>query len=279
MLRCALCCFALIAFAPADASGQRAPTRQPANRPAQPANRPPPGSTPARATPTKPPAAANRAGDSGPVRPVGFKPVSLKTAQMENERLRAAIEKLEQRLKEKQEEAGKESAAAADAGAEKASASIEKDDKPASASDDEKRDPGVARAKRPTLEDLKVDNTILRRQVDRLLLKVAELEGTIPERPAGLPKYDPHIIDSPTNAEFCPGKTMEQLEDTMRFSGVPVGESEDEVAYEWTIYMTNAKRSKHVGHRVWAIMKDGVSSKTMEAAPGVVKDGPPPRAR
>jgi len=32
-----------------------------------------------------------------------------------------------------------------------------------------------------------------------------------------------------------------------------------------------------VGHRVWALMKDGVSTNTMEAAPGIVKDGPPPK--
>jgi hypothetical protein len=187
------------------------------------------------------------------------------------------VDKLEQRIKARKAEkttavegTGAAAGKAADAEPEpqKASANEPKQGKPSEAADN----------KKPALPTVERENRTLRRQVDKLLLEVAKLDGTIPERKAGLPPYDPHVIDSPTNAEFCPGRTMEQLEDTMRFAGVPVGESDGEVAYEWTIYLTNATRSAHVAHRVWALVKDGVSTNTMEAAPGIAKNGPPPKA-
>lgn len=247
-------CIALLLVVAAVASAQtntrRAPRNDRAATPPARSNRPDP---------------ADAAPDSGPPRPEGFKPISLATARKETERLRATIKRLEERVA-----SGK---SAAEAGAEP---TAEKE------TSEGKRNPDAAAAapaaKKPTtLAAAERENKTLRRQVDKLLIEVAKLDGTIPARKEGLPPYDPHVIDSPTNAEFCPGKTMEQLEATMRFVGVPVGELEDEVCYEWTIYLTNATRSKHVGHRVWAIMKDGTSAQVREAAPGIVKDGPPPK--
>jgi hypothetical protein len=281
MFRAVLCgCIAVTLVSSSAASAQRAPARRPVPPPARPA--------PARPAPTPAPPRANPADrsnndrpDSGPPRPEGFKPITLETARKETARLRATIEKLGERIKarkaEKAAAAGGTGAAAADDGqaaksepaAQKASADTAKEATPSKSAVEEKK---------PTLATVERENKTLRRQVDKLLLEVAALEETIPARGAGLPPYDPHVIDSPTNADFCPQKTMEQLEDTMRFTGVPVGESEDQIAYEWTIYLTNDKRTKHVGHRVWALMKDGISTNTMEAAPGIVKDGPPPKA-
>jgi hypothetical protein len=85
------------------------------------------------------------------------------------------------------------------------------------------------------------------------------------------------VIDSPVNADFCPGKTMEQLEDTMRYAGTPIAEVGGEVAYEWVFYLTNAKRTAHVAQHVWAQMKDGVASNTMTGPQEPRKEGPPPK--
>jgi hypothetical protein len=124
---------------------------------------------------------------------------------------------------------------------------------------------------------VEIENKLLRKKLDKLLVRAAELEGTIPARNAGSPPYDPHVIDSPTSANFCPGHKLEELEDTMRFSGTLVAEMGDALFYEWTIHITNATRSHYSTHRLWAEMKEGVSVAVMEAEPGVRKDGPPPR--
>ncbi|HZN69746.1 MAG TPA: hypothetical protein VFB66_31010 [Tepidisphaeraceae bacterium] len=283
MHRAAICCFVTVTFATTAALSQRAPIRRtppPVDRPAprQPIpTRPVPAPTrqvPARSNPSRQ-EKPNAAGDSGPVRPAGFKPVTLATAQKETERLRAAIEKLEQRLSA----SGDASAAAEEAGATTADAKEgEKAAKDSGSADKEGGAAPKTAAEKRTVAGVEIENRSLRKQVDVLLVKVAEKEGTIPERPAGLPKYDPHVIDSPTNADFCPGKTLEQLEDTMRFAGFPVGESEEGgVCYEWIFHVTKAERKAHATLRIWAIMKDGVAAETKQAAPGVVKEGPPPK--
>jgi hypothetical protein len=210
------------------------------------------------------------------------------TAQKETERLRAAIEKLEQRLKAKDEPSGDpadesangdQSATNADATAAASEVPAEaKAEKESTSTRKERGTSTTTAAEKRTVAGTEIENRSLRRQVDALLLKVAEKEGTIPERPAGLRKYDPHVIDSPTNADFCPGKTLEQLEDTMRFAGFPVGESEDGgVCYEWIFHIARPSHGVHSTHRIWAIMKEGVSAEVKQAAPGVVKEGPAPK--
>ena len=213
--------------------------------------------TPARKAP---PPAARPAKPEAPKLPPGSKPPTLDTAQKETQRLREAIEKVEQRIAAKEAEKAK-----VDAGTAKPAAAREKAAPPAASS--EKRTPA----------GVEMENKMLRKKLDKLLVRAAELEGTIPARPPGSPPYDPHVIDSPTSANFCPGHKLEELEDTMRFSGTLVAEKGDELFYEWTIHITNATRSHYSTHRLWAEMKEGVSAAVMEAEPGVRKDGPPPR--
>jgi hypothetical protein len=209
---------------------------------------------------TAPPAAVRPAKPEAAKLPPGAKPPTLETAQKETQRLREAIEKVERRIAAKEAEKAKDAAAH-----EKAAATG-------------KASPPAGSAEKRTPAGVEMENKLLRRKLDKLLVRAAELEGTIPARPPGSPAYDPHVIDSPTNANFCPGHKLAELEDTMRFSGTLVAEKGDELFYEWTIHTTNAARSHHATHRLWAQMKDGVSVAVMEAEPGVRKDGPPPSA-
>ena len=101
MHRAAVCCFVTLTVATSAALGQRSPTRSappPGNRPAprQPAPAP---QAPATAKPSQRPQVSNAAGDSGPVRPAGFKPITLATAQKEAEGLRASIAIVEERIR------------------------------------------------------------------------------------------------------------------------------------------------------------------------------------
>ena len=221
-----------------------------------------PSVTPAQRAPARkaPPPAARPTKPEAPKLPAGSKPPTLETAQKETQRLREAIEKMEQRIAAKEAEQTKEGATQA---------------KPAASK--EKAAPPAGTAEKRTPAGVEMENKLLRKKLDKLLVRAAELEGTIPARPAGSPPYDPHVIDSPTSANFCPGHKLEELEDTMRFAGTLVAEKGDELFYQWTIHITNATRSHHSTHRFWAEMKDGVSVAVMEAEPGVRKDGPPPR--
>jgi hypothetical protein len=277
-----LCIAATVLAASTAAIAQRAPTRGTPPAPYRPAPRQP-APAPARqpVAPTKPPQRPekpNAAGDSGPARPAGFKPITLKTAQLETERLRAAILSVEKQIQT--HEAGAASGTTADGAA--AAAKPEEAEKASATEKTATDDPSATKEKateKPTLATVERENRALRRQLDKLLVRLVSIDGTLEKRAAGLPPYDPHILDSPQDGSFCPGKTMEQLEHTMRFAGVPVGESGDAVAYEWTFHQTNAKRTAHETHRVWALMKDGMSNQVMEAAPGVRKEGPPPRTK
>ena len=236
------CCLSVILTLPCMAQLQRAPARKP----------PPPAVKPAKPpTPARPDA---------PKLPPGSKAPTIETAQKETQRLRSAIERLEQRIAAKEADKSGDGATPATSAAAK-----------------EKAAPPEASSGKRTLAGVEMENKLLRKKLDKLLVRAAELEGTIPARPAGAPPYDPHVIDSPTNASFCHGKKLEELEDTMRFSGALVAEKGDELFYEWTIHVTNAKQTAHATHRLWAQIKDGVALNTMEAEPGQLKEGPPPR--
>ena len=276
MVRKTLCCCVVVAFVSCvTASAQRTTQRRPA-----------PAAPPAR---DAAPSAKSRA--SGPIdnakalRPPGSKPILLKTAQNETARLKEAIEKREQQIAQlqtrkedgaKAPDAGDEPAAA-DAG-EAPDAKADGAAKTAAVKTDKGAGAKLAPAARATLASVERENGVLRRQLDKLLLKVGELDGQMPEKVPGLPPFDPHVLDRPNNSEFCPGKTLDELEHSMLYSGRPIAETDDgEVYYEWVFHMTNKARSKHSTHHVWAVIKDGVASQVMEGAPGVVTDGPPPK--
>jgi len=234
------------------------------------AQTPPPRRTPpARQPPaTKVPAPA-QAKAITPARPAGSKPITLKTAQAETVRLSETITRLEKQLAARAAEGKGGSGALNEAGAAAEPAAD-------NAAADTKADKD-AKKEKATLASVERENASLRRKADRLLVLLAEAEGRVPERPAHLPPYDPKVIDSPVNAEFCPGKTMEQLENTMRYAGTPIAEVGDEVVYEWVFYLTNAKRSAHVAQHVWAQMKGDVASNTMSGPQEPRKEGPPPK--
>ena len=262
--RTLFCAVLIVSLASVTASAQRSTQRRPTPQ-AQP---------PARAT--SPQARAKAPGDNPIPRPPGSKAVSLKTAQAETARLKEAIETWEQKIAELQAQK-KDGGKAADAGDEQ-SAKAEDEAKPAAAKTDKPTDAKPSPAGRATLDSVERENRTLRRKLDNLLLKVGELDGQMPAKVAGLPPFDPHILDRPNNSEFCPGKTIDQLEHTMLYSGRPIAETDDgEIYYEWVFHMTNKARNAHSTHHVWAVIKDGVASQVMEAAPGVRKEGPPPR--
>jgi hypothetical protein len=272
MVRKTLCCCVAIGFVScATAFGQRTTQRR----------TPPPVNPPARATTPQVRARTGDADakDAATLRPAGSKPVSAQTAKKETARLKEAIAKLEERLAAAQgkKQDGKD---VADAKAPEAAVPAAESEGPAkkAAVKDTPADDAPAPARRATLATVDRESRTLRRQLDAMLIKVAKAEGVYPAQPPGMPPYDPHIMDRPNNNEFCPGKTLDQLEYSMLFSGRPIAEvGDDEVVYEWVFHTTNKARSKHATHKVWAQIKDGTASQVMEGAPGVVSDGPPPK--
>jgi hypothetical protein len=276
MVRRTLGCCVLVGFISCvSAFGQRTPQRR------TPQQTSPPVNPPARATA---PQARPKAGDAdakeaATLRPPGSKPVSVQTAQKETARLKESIAKLEERLAAAQDkkEGGKDVAEAKAAEGAVAAADAEG---PAEKVAAKAKPAGEAPApfRKATLPAVERENRTLRRQLDALLIKVAKAEGVYPAQPPGMPPYDPHIMDRPNNNEFCPGKTLDQLEYSMLFSGRPIAEiGDDEVVYEWVFHTTNKTRSKHATHKVWAQIKDGTAAQVMEGAPGVVTEGPPPK--
>jgi hypothetical protein len=270
MVRKTICCCALVVFVSSvTASAQRTAQRR---TPPPPVNPPAPYVAP-QVKPKAPDAAAQ-------LRPPGSKPISLQTAQKETARLKEAIAKFEQRLAAAQDkkQEGKDGADAKDAEGAAPAADVEGAAKKAAAAVEKASDEKPAPAKRPTLATVERENRTLHRQLDALLIKVAKAEGVYPAQPPGMPPYDPHIMDRPNNNEFCPGKTLDELDYSMLFSGRQIAEvGDNEVVYEWVFHATNKTRSKHATHKVWAQIKDGVAAQVMEGAPGVVKEGPPPK--
>ena len=256
-----LCAALVVSFTSLPASAQRTTQRRPA-----PAAPPPRGTTPQ--------AKAAAAADATALRPPGSKPITLKTAQQETARLKEAIEMLEQQiadLQAKKQDGEKTADAQDEPAADTAQAKAAKSDKAAEAK------PASPTGK-ATLASVERENRTLRRQLDKLLLRVGELDGQMPAKVPGLPPFDPHVLDRPNNSEFCPGKTLDQLEHTMLYSGRPIAETDDgELYYEWVFHMTNKARTAHSTHHVWAVIKDGLAAQVMEAAPGVRKEGPPPK--
>ena len=266
MVRKTFCCCVVVGFVSSAALfGQRTTQRRTA---------PPPVNAPVRAPAPEAKAKPSDAA-TATLRPPGSKPISLQTAQKEAARLKEAIEKLEQRLATAQ---AKKDGADAKAAEEAAPASdAEAPAKKPVARTAKSADNEPAPAREATLATVERENRTLRRQLDALLIKVAKAEGVFPAQPPGMPPYDPHIMDRPNNNEFCPGKTLDELEYSMLFSGRPIAEVGDEVVYEWVFHTTNKARTAHARHQVWAQIKDGVASQVMEGAPGVRKEGPPPK--
>jgi len=301
MVKRTLCCLVVMAFlACVDSSAQHTAQRQPVSERTPPSAAPPVRDTAPLTQPKT--VGANKAPKL--LRPEGSKPISLETAQKETARLTEAIAKYEHRLAEgkaKGKDAaeptavGKAAATAKAAATEKSPTAKSPTDENKTATEKSAAEAGAtakaapakagaaagpaeaAPRKKPTVATVEAENKALRRKLDKLLLQVAALEGTVPAGAPGQPAYDPHIIDRPNNMDFHPGKTLDELEYSAICSGRLIAEVGDEVVYEWALHFSDDKRTQYVTHQIWVQAKDGVATNLTEGNPGVPRKGPPPK--